>query len=96
MAQNFDGGNIDEFDKFLSICQHFPHQNFPLIICRLPARPLFAQGIIASIRAQAKCSLYKYIYMNGKTVVCSYTRLLPTFQTDQQSCAITYIASNYN
>ena len=52
MAQNFDGGNIDEF---LSIRQHFPHQNFSLMICRLPARPLkvFAQGIIASIRAHA-------------------------------------------
>jgi len=31
-------GNIDEFDKFLSIHQHFSHQNFLLIIfCRLPA-----------------------------------------------------------
>jgi len=46
MAQNFDRGNIDEenidqFDEFLSIRQHFPHQNFPLIIfCCLPARPL--------------------------------------------------------
>ena len=68
-----------------------------MIICRLPARDhFFTQGIIASIRAQAKFSLSKYIYMNGKTVVCSYTRLLPAFQTDQQSCAITYIASNYN
>jgi len=86
MAQNFDGGNID---KFLSIRQHFPHKNFPLInFCRLPANPLFAQGIIASIRAHAKFSLSKYIYVNGKTVVYSYVRLLGTFQTDQQSCAI--------
>jgi len=55
MVQIFDGENIDEFDKFLSIRQHFPYQNFPLILfCRLPARPLFAQGVIASIRAHAK------------------------------------------
>jgi len=47
--------NIDEFDEFLSIRQHFPYQNFPLIIfCRLPARSLFTQGIIASIRAHVK------------------------------------------
>jgi len=39
------GENIDEFDKFLSIRQHFPHQNFPLIIfCRLHARQLFCPG----------------------------------------------------
>jgi len=38
MAQNFDGGNIDEFDEFLSIHQHFTHQNFLLItFCYLPA-----------------------------------------------------------
>jgi len=49
------GENIDKFDEFLLIRQHFPYQNFPLIIfCRLPARPLFAQGVIASIRAHAK------------------------------------------
>ena len=60
MVQNFDGENIDEFDEFLSIRQHFPHQNFPLIICRLPARPLFAQGVIASIRAHTKFFLSKY------------------------------------
>jgi len=36
------GENIDEF---LSIRQHFPHQNFPLIIfCRLHTRPLFRAG----------------------------------------------------
>ena len=28
MAQNFDGGNIDEFDEFLAIRQYFPYQNF--------------------------------------------------------------------
>jgi len=45
MAQNFDRENIDEFDKSLSICQHFPHQNFLLIIfCCLPASPLFCTG----------------------------------------------------
>ena len=51
------GENIDEF---LSICQNFPYQNFLLIIfCHLPARPLFSQGVIASIRAHAKFSLSK-------------------------------------
>ena len=74
--------NIDEFDEFLSIRQQFPHQNFPLIIfCHLPARPLFARGVIASIRAHAKLFLSKY-YINGKTVVYSYARLLRAFQTD--------------
>ena len=29
MVQNFDGGDIDEFDKFLAICQYFLDQNFP-------------------------------------------------------------------
>ena len=90
------GENIDEFDKFLSICQHFSHQNFPLIICRLPARPLFAQGVIDSIRAHAKffpVQIYIY-YINGKTVVCSYARQLLAFQTDQQSCTITYILAS--
>jgi len=48
------GENIDEFDEFLSIRQHFPHQNFLLIICHLPARPFFAQGIIDSIHTHAK------------------------------------------
>ena len=28
MAQNFDGENIDEFDKFPTIRQYFPYQNF--------------------------------------------------------------------
>ena len=28
MAQNFDGENIDEFDEFPTIRQHFPYQNF--------------------------------------------------------------------
>ena len=27
--QNFDGGNIDEFDEFPAIGQYFPYQNFP-------------------------------------------------------------------
>jgi len=29
MVQNFDGENID---KFLAICQYFPHQNFHFIV----------------------------------------------------------------
>jgi len=29
MAQNFDGENIDEFDKFISIHQHLPIKIFP-------------------------------------------------------------------
>ena len=28
-AQNFDGGNIDEFDKFTAIRLYFPYQNCP-------------------------------------------------------------------
>jgi len=45
MVQNFDGENIDEFDKFLSIRQHFPYQNFLLItFCHLPVIPLFYIG----------------------------------------------------
>ena len=28
-VQIFDGGNIDEFDKFPAIRQYFPYQNFP-------------------------------------------------------------------
>jgi len=90
MAQNFDRENIDEFDEFLSIRQHFNHQNFPLIIfCCLPPRPLFVQGVNASICAHAKFFPIQ-IYINGKTVVYSYAGLLCAFQTDQQSCSITY------
>ena len=52
--------NIDEFDEFLSIRQHFPHQIFPLMIfCRLPARSLFRAGVIAIIRTHAKFFLSK-------------------------------------
>ena len=29
-VQNFDGGNIDEFDEFSAIRQYFPYQNFPI------------------------------------------------------------------
>jgi len=56
MAKNSDRGNIDEFDEFLSIRQHFPHQNFTLIIfCHLSARPLFCTGHYHySIYAHAK------------------------------------------
>jgi len=44
-CKNFTGENIDEFDKFLSFRQHFPHQNFSLIIfCRLSVRPHFRAG----------------------------------------------------
>ena len=28
IAQNFNGGNIDEFDEFPTIHQYFPYQNF--------------------------------------------------------------------
>jgi len=38
------GENIYKFDEFLSICQHFPYQNFPQTFCLLPARPLFHTG----------------------------------------------------
>jgi len=50
MAQILTGENIDEFDEFLSIRQHFPHQNFPLIIfCRLHARPLSRRALSLAI-----------------------------------------------
>jgi len=86
------GENIDEFDKFLSIRQHFSYQNFPLMIfCRLPARPLFAQGVIVSIRAHAKffpVGTNTYIstakWKNSGLAIATHA-----FQTDQQSCAIT-------
>jgi len=80
----------ENIDEFLSIRQHFPHQNFPLIIfCRLSAGSLFAQGVIDSTRAMRNFSLSKCSYINGKTVVHSYARQLLAFQTDQQSCFIT-------
>ena len=31
MAQNFDGGNIDEFDEFPAIRQYFPIKIFHLV-----------------------------------------------------------------
>jgi len=95
MAQNFDRGNIDEFDEFLSIRQHFPHQNFPLIISSVVCMPdhFFMQGVIAgySIRAHAilfpvHANIYKW-----KTVVYSYvdyTACIPN------SKVAPYIASN--
>jgi len=65
--------NIDKFDEFLSIRQHFPNQNFPLIIfLHLPARPLFVQDVITSIRAHAKffpVQIHILVQLNGKTVV---------------------------
>ena len=30
IAQNFDGGKVDEFDKWMLNCQNFPYQNFAL------------------------------------------------------------------
>jgi len=57
VAQNFDRESIDEFDKFLSIRQHFPYQNFPLIISSAVCMPdhFFVKHVIAgySIRAHA-------------------------------------------
>jgi len=84
--------NIDKFDKFLSICQHFPYQNFPLIIfCRLPARPLFTQGIIASIRSHEKFFLVQIRQYISTTKWKNIGLAIATraFQTDQQSGAIT-------
>jgi len=82
------GENIDKFDKFLSIRQHFPHQNYPMIIF-LPDH-FFAQCVIASIHIHMKLSLSKYIYVAKK----QWSIATCAFQTDQQSYAITYIASN--
>jgi len=65
--------NIDEFDELLLIRQHFPNQNFPLIIfLRLFARPLFTQDIITSIHTHAKffpVQIHILVQLNGKTVV---------------------------
>ena len=41
-AQNFDGGNIDEFDEFPAICQYFHYQNFPFSY--LPLMNLWQSG----------------------------------------------------
>jgi len=88
------GENIDEFDEFLSIHQHFPHQNFPLIFCRLHTRPLFAQGVIASyiIAIRAHAILFP-IYANsyGKKVV--YIAMRTTARIPNSKVA-SYIASN--
>jgi len=89
------GENIDEFDEFLSIRQHFPHQNFSLIIfCRLHIRPLFAQGVIASyiIAIRAHAILFP-IYANSyeKTVV--YIAIRTTARIPNNKVA-SYIASN--
>jgi len=63
VAQIFDRGDIDEFDKFLSIRQHFPYQNFPLLMfCRLPARPLFAQAISLVYMPMQNFPMSKHIY----------------------------------
>ena len=36
MVQNFDGGNIDDLDKFPAIRQYFPYQNFTFSYFNLP------------------------------------------------------------
>ena len=76
---------------FLSICHHFPHQKFPLIIfCCLPARPLFHAGCYRQYVYAPMQIFSVQIYINEKTVDYSYVRQLLAFQTDQQSCTITY------
>jgi len=88
------GENIDKFNEFLSICQHFPHQNFPLIIfCRLHARKLSRRVLsLAIVYEPMQCfSLSMQIYINGKTVVYSYADYC--VHSKQQSYAI-YIAIN--
>jgi len=62
------------------------------MILRLPARPLFAQDVIASIHVHAKFfhpnNYYMYIstakWKNSGVAIATHA-----FQTDQQSCTIT-------
>jgi len=58
------GENIDEFDKFLSIRQHFPHQNFPLIISSAVCMPnhFFVQGVIASYHIRAHAIFFPAVH----------------------------------
>jgi len=54
------GENIDEFDEFLSIRQHFPYQNFPLIISSAICMPdhFSMKGVIASYSIRAHAILF--------------------------------------
>ena len=90
------GENIDEFDEFLSICQHFPHQTFPLIIFSVVCIPdhFFTQGVIASYITRAHAILFPACsckYINGKTVI--YIAMQTTACIPKSKVA-SYIASN--
>jgi len=86
------GENIDEFDEYLSIHQHFPYQNFPLMIFgHLPARPLFVQGVSYRYitRAHAEFFPAKYVYQyTAKRKNSGLAIATRAFQTDRQSCAM--------
>jgi len=91
------GENIDEIDEFLSIRQHFPYQNFPLIISSAVCMPdnFFVQGVIASyiiaIRAHAIFSLSMQIYQIEKQ--CRSIAMRTTTRIPNSKVA-PYIASN--
>jgi len=91
MAQIFDGENIDEFDKLLSISQHFPYQNFPLIIF-FACQTTFSRRALSLVYAPMQnISLSKYVY-HYSLMEKQWSIATRAFQTDQQSCTITYIA----
>jgi len=74
------GENINEFDKFLSIRQHFPYQNFTLtIFCCLHARPPF--------RAERYLLAMVYVPVPMQ-FTCSGIAIRITAHSKQQSCAI--------
>jgi len=77
--------NIAEFDEFLSIHQHFPYQNFSLMISSAICMPdhFFVQGVIASYSIRAHAILFP-VHASGKTVVYSYADYCA--HSKQQSC----------
>ena len=88
------GENIDEFDEFLSIRQHFPHQNFLLIIFyHLPARPLFSRRALSLVYAPMQKFPYPNSYIELEKQWSIATQDYCTHSKHQQSCTITYIRS---
>ena len=100
MAQNFDRRNIDKFDIFLSIRQHFspskisadnllPFASQTTYLCRVLS--------LYSICAHAKFFLSKYIYGNSGLWLCETTACIPNRSAKlchniQLQLAISYIS----
>ena len=93
MAQNFDGEkltNLTNFYQFVNISpSKFSADNLPFV-----CQTTFSHRTLSLVYMPMQNFPCPNNYINGKTVVYSYARLLRTFQTDEKSCAITYIASN--